>query len=125
MPTRRRPRVIVADDHPGMSKSLRDLLSVDCDVVGVVRDGVALLDAAGRLQPDVVVADLNMPAVNGLDACRQLTQAGSGVKVILLSAVNDVDIAEAALAAGASAFLAKSSLHGGELVAAVKRACAD
>jgi DNA-binding NarL/FixJ family response regulator len=123
MPTRRRPRVLVAEDHPGMARSLHQLLGVDCDVVGVVRDGVALLDSVGRLQPDVVVADLNMPAINGLDACRQLTQAGSGVRVILLSAVNDADIADAALAAGASAFLVKSSLHGGELLAAVQRAC--
>jgi DNA-binding NarL/FixJ family response regulator len=104
-------------------KSLQRLLSFDCDVVGTAADGRALLDSVVELQPDVVLADLSMPTVNGLDACRQLTRSGSGVKVILLSAMDDVDIAHAALAAGASAFLVKYSLKGDELVAAVKRAC--
>jgi DNA-binding NarL/FixJ family response regulator len=122
---RRRPRVLIADDHPGMLKSLQFLLSRACEVIGTVADGDALLDSAGRLQPDVVVVDLNMPTVNGLDACRQLTQSASGVKVILLSAADDAEIARAALAAGASAFLVKSSLDGGELVNAVRRACGE
>jgi DNA-binding NarL/FixJ family response regulator len=94
-------------------------------VVGIVDDGAALLESVERLQPDVVVADLNMPAVNGLDACRQLTRSNSRVKVILLSALDDADIAQAALAAGASAFLVKSSLDSGELAAAIERACAE
>ena len=125
MDSRRRPRVLVADDHPDVLKSLQRLLSFDCDVVGTVNDGGALLDSVARLEPDVVVADLNMPKINGLDACRQLTRSGSRVKVILLSAMDDVDIAQEALAAGASAFLVKYSLHSGELVAAVKRACSE
>jgi CheY-like chemotaxis protein len=124
MNSRRRPRVLVADDHPRVLKSLERLLRLDCDVVGVVTDGGALLESVASLQPDVVVADLNMPAVNGLDACRQLTQSGR-VKVILLSAMDDGDIAQEALAAGASAFLTKYSLQGGELVAAIQRACSE
>ncbi|HEY7056348.1 MAG TPA: response regulator transcription factor [Vicinamibacterales bacterium] len=122
---RRRPRVLVADDHPSVLKSLQRLLSFDCDVVGTVNDGRALLDAVARLKPDVVLADLNMPTVSGLDACRQLTRSGSSVKVILLSAMDDADVTRAALAAGASAFLVKYSLRSGELVAAVKRACGE
>jgi DNA-binding NarL/FixJ family response regulator len=125
MDPRRRPRVLVADDHPSVSRSLRRLLSLDCEVVGTVDDGGALLDSVERLQPDVVVADLNMPTVNGFDACRHLTRSGSRVKVILLSALDDVEIAREALASGASAFLAKSSLDSGELLSAVKRACGD
>ena len=56
-----RPRVLVADDHPGMAKAVCRLLSVDCEVVGSVADGSALLEAAERLQPDVVVLDVNLP----------------------------------------------------------------
>ena len=119
----RRPRVLVADDHPSVLKSLQRLLSSECDVVGAVGDGGALLETVPQLKPDVVVADLNMPTVSGLDACRQLTQSSSPVKVILLSGVDDVDIAEQALAAGASAFFVKYSLDSSDLVAAVKRVC--
>ena len=125
MDSRRRPRVLVADDHPLVLKSLQGLLSSDCDVVGTVENGRALLDSVARLQPDVVVADLNMPSVNGLDACRQLTRSSPCVKVILLSAMDDAAIGQEALAAGASAFLVKYSLHSGDLVAAVKRACSE
>ena len=125
MDPRRRPRVLVADDHPRVLKSLQRLLSFDCDVVGTVDDGCALLDSVARLQPDVVVADLNLPCVDGLDACRQLTRSSSRVKVILLSAMDDVAIAQEALASGASAFLVKYSLRSGELVAVVKRACSE
>jgi DNA-binding NarL/FixJ family response regulator len=123
MQSPRRPRVLVADDHPSVLRSLERLLSFDCDVVGTADDGGALLDLVEQLEPDVVVADLNMPTINGLDACRQLTRSNSHVKVILLSAMDDVDIAQQALAAGASAFLVKHAIDSGELVAAVKRAC--
>src|SRR5690349_9765258 len=64
MKSRLRPRVLVADDHSAVLKSLQRLLSFDCDVVGTVDDGRALLESVARLQPDVVVADLNMPHVN-------------------------------------------------------------
>lgn len=108
-----------------MARALQQLLAPACEVIGTVADGDALLDAVGRLAPDVVVADVNMPTITGLDACRQLTHSTPPTKVILLSAANDVEIARAALAAGASAFLVKSSVDGGELVNAVLRACGE
>jgi DNA-binding NarL/FixJ family response regulator len=119
-----RPRVLIADDHPGVLTSLRRVLAFDCDVVGTVQDGGALLESAVRLQPDVVVADLNMPTLNGLDACRQLIREHPGMKVILLSGLTDTQLAEHALAAGASAFLAKYALAPEQLIETIRRVCA-
>jgi len=99
-------------------------LAQDCEVVGSVAEGGALLEAAGRLQPDVIVLDLNIPNVNGLEACWQVTQAMPGMKVIVLTAVSDADIMQRALAVGASAFVAKRSIVE-DLLPAIKRLCAD
>jgi DNA-binding NarL/FixJ family response regulator len=112
---------LIADDHPGMLKSLQRLLALDCDVVGTVADGGALLESAVRLQPDVVIADLNMPTVNGLDACQQLLRSNPALKVILLSGTDDAHIAEHARAPGAAAFLVKFSLAPGLLVETIRR----
>jgi len=70
-----RPRVLVADDHADLVKAICRLLAMECDVVGSVADGSAVLEAAQRLRPDVIVVDLNLPNVNGLEACRQIRQA--------------------------------------------------
>jgi len=78
-----RPRVFIADDHPGIVTSLQRLLAFDCDVVGTATDGGAILDEVARLQPDVVIADVNMPTVNGIDVCRHVARAHPAVKVIL------------------------------------------
>ena len=83
MPTR--PRVLLADDHPGVARALSRLLSFECDVVGVVGDGCEVADAAARLQP-VVVLDVNLPNVNGLDVCRQITQDSPRARVIVINA---------------------------------------
>src|SRR5262249_21574518 len=84
-----RPRVLLADDYPGMLNALGRLLPPECDAVGRVEDGCALIEAAGRLQPDVIVLDLNMPNLNGLDACKQVLQADPGAKIIMLTAMID------------------------------------
>jgi DNA-binding NarL/FixJ family response regulator len=118
-----RPRVLVADDHPGLVTAIGRLLAFDCDVVGSVGDGGALPEAAGRLHPDVIVLDLNMPKVNGLEACRHITRTIPGVKVIVLTAAGDTAIRQAALAAGASAFIVKQSIAE-ELPSTIKRVCA-
>jgi CheY-like chemotaxis protein len=68
----RRLQVLIADDYPPMVAALRGLLSAECDVVGTVADGTELLESVARLQPDVVVADLNLPGVSGLEACREI-----------------------------------------------------
>ena len=78
----RRPRVLLADDHRLLREAFVKLLEPDCDVVGAVTDGRALLEAAPKLRPDVVVVDIAMPLLNGLDAARQLKRSMPSVKVI-------------------------------------------
>jgi DNA-binding NarL/FixJ family response regulator len=116
---------LIADDHPGILISLQRLLALDCDVVGTVDDGGGLLESARRLQPDVVIADLNMPTVNGFDACQQLIRWNPSIKVILVSAADDTALAEHAYSAGASAFLVKFALASGQLAETVRRVCAE
>jgi DNA-binding NarL/FixJ family response regulator len=119
----KRPRVLLADDYPGMTVALKRLLTLDCDVVGSVEDGRAVLEAAEALHPDVIVLDLNMPHVNGIEACRQIARALPRVKIIILSAASDAALVEGALEAGASAFIRKDAI--GELLSTIKQACAD
>ena len=99
--------MLLADDYPEMVKAVCRLLALDCDVVGSVADGSALLEAAQRLQPDVIVLDLNLPNVHGLEACRQITQVNPEMKVIVFTAMNDPDIRQRSFEAGASAFVSK------------------
>jgi len=124
MPSATRPRVLIADDYPGIVSAIGRLLAPDCDVVGSVADGSALLEAAERLQPDVVVLDVNMPKLNGLDACRLLRKTIPHTKVIMLTAMIDAAIMQQALALGASAFIAKQAV-GDDLLSAILRVCGD
>jgi CheY-like chemotaxis protein len=124
MSIERRPRVLLADDFPDLVTAIGQLLAPECEVVGSVDDGGALLEAAERLQPDLIVLDLNMPTVSGLEACRQITRANPRVAVILLTAGGDSVIMAAALAAGAFAFVEKHAIAS-DLLSAIKRACAD
>ena len=118
-PMERRPRVLVADDHAEVTTAICRLLSLECDVVGTVADGAAAVDAAQRLQPDVVVVDLNLPTISGLDACRQITELNPQVKVIVFTAMNDPVIRQRAMDMGAAAFVCKVSADG-DLLSAVK-----
>ena len=104
-----RPRVILADDYAGLLTAWRRLLEPEFEVVGCVRDGRALLEAATALTPDVIVADLSMPQMNGLDACRQIKTAIPAIKIVLVTAGGDEWVARAAFEAGASAFVLKHS----------------
>ncbi len=119
----RRPRVLVADDHPEVAKAVRRLLTLDCEVVGSVTDGSALQEVVQRLQPDVVVLDLNLPNVHGLEACRQITQVHPEMRVIVFTAVDDPKVRERSLAVGAAAFVSK--LAHGDLLSAIRRLCVD
>ena len=92
--------------------------------MGTVADGSAVLEAAQRLQPDVIVVDLNLPNVNGLEACRQITQAHPEMKVIVFTAMNDPDVRRRSFEVGASAFVFKMS-GDGDLLSTVKRLWAD
>jgi DNA-binding NarL/FixJ family response regulator len=114
-----RPRVLLVDDHPGIVKALGRALSPGCDVVGVIADGREVADAAARLQPVVIVVDLNLPNVSGLEVCRQITQNNPRVKTIVISAMADDAIRDEALAAGASGFFHKSAAN--ELSVAIRR----
>ena len=117
MPTR--PRVLLVDDHPGIVQALGRVLAPGCDVVGVIADGREVADAAVRLQPVVIVVDLNLPNVSGLEVCRQITQNNPRMKIIVISAMADDAIRDEALAAGASGFFHKSAAN--ELIVAIRR----
>jgi DNA-binding NarL/FixJ family response regulator len=104
-----RVRILLADDHTLFCSLLRDLLEPEYQVVGTVGDGRELLKAAASLHPDVVLLDIGMPSLNGLDAGRRLKQANPKIKLIYLTMNNDVEYAREALEAGASAFLLKNS----------------
>src|SRR4051812_23456369 len=114
-----RPRVLLADDHPAVAESLRQLLEDDCELVGVVGDGPSLLAAALALRPDVVVADISMPGFDGLEAVRRMRAGGLESKVIILTMFADADMAVAALDAGANGYVVKHSA-GFELLNAVR-----
>ncbi len=104
-----RPRVLLADDHTLLLEALQKLLVDDCDIVGAVSDGRALLTEAGRLRPDVVVVDVAMPLLNGIDAARQLKELLPDTRIIFLTMNEDPDLAAEAFRAGASGYLLKRS----------------
>ena len=112
MPTKftaQKPTLLLADDHAIVIEGLRKLLQTEFELVGAVGDGWALLKAADKLRPDVIVADVSMPLLNGIDAMRRLKITGSHSKVVFLSMHLDVEIATEALRAGASAYVLKHS----------------
>jgi len=115
------PRVIIADDHVLIVEALCSLLQRHCDVVATVADGRALLESAPKLKPDVIVLDVAMPLLNGLDAGRQLKEKMPDVKLIFITMSPDLDLAGRALNAGASGYLLKSSAAS-ELFLAIKQA---
>jgi len=117
----RRPRVLLADDHLLVAEALRSLLTPEFDLVEVVEDGRQLIEAAGRLHPDVIVADITMPHLNGIDALVQLRQGGNRVPVVFLTMHRDATFARRALEAGASGFVLKHSASV-ELIAALHAA---
>ena len=118
----KRPRVLLAEDHAAVAKSVCRVLALDCDIVGTVTDGGEVLEAAQRLQPDVIVLDLNLPNGNGLEACRQITQEHPKTKVIVFTAMNDPDVKQRSFEVGASAFVYKGD---GDLLATVRRLSED
>ena len=117
----KRPRVLLADDHRLLREAFAQLLSPTCNVVGAVADGRALLAAAKELRPDVVVVDIAMPLLNGLDAARQLRRLMPDVKVIFLTVSEDADVAAQAFRIGACGFLLKNSAAS-ELLQAIQDA---
>ena len=117
----KRARVLLADDHRIVAEGLRSLLEDAFDLVGTVGDGYALLEAAAALAPDAIVCDIAMPALNGLDAVRQLKRSGTTAKVVFLTMYADAHLVTEAFRAGASGYVLKHSA-GDELVAAIREA---
>ncbi len=114
-----RPRILIADDHTLIADLCKRLLETEFEVVGTVGDGRALVRAAAILKPDVVVVDVTMPVLNGIDAACQVKQELPAVKVIYLTMNPDPEIAAGAFRRGASGYLLKTCAAS-EMVAAVR-----
>ena len=114
-----KPRVLLADDHALILGAFEKLLAGECDIVGQVGDGRALVAAVETLNPDVVVLDISMPLLNGLEAGRQIKQKSRHVKLVYLTMNEDPDLAAEAFRAGASGYLLKSSAAS-ELTTAIR-----
>jgi DNA-binding NarL/FixJ family response regulator len=110
-----RPRVLLAEDHAGVMERLAYLLGDDFEIVDTVGDGQALVEAARRLRPDLILADIQMPVMSGLEALRDLRADGIDVRVLSLTAHADRQLAAQAMRAGASGFVLKQ-LAGEELL---------
>jgi DNA-binding NarL/FixJ family response regulator len=116
---RARPRCLIADDHVIFSDALCVYLSTALEIVGVVSDGRALVVEATRLRPEIVIADVGMPLLNGLDAARRIRELAPKVKFIFLTMRDDPNLAAAALELGPIAFVLKHSA-GSELLQAIE-----
>ena len=104
-----KPRVLLADDHALLVGAFEKLLAGECEVIGQVNDGRALVAAAEKLSPDVIVLDISMPLLNGLEAGRQIKQHNRNIKLIFVTMNEDPDIAAEAFRAGASGYVLKRS----------------
>jgi DNA-binding NarL/FixJ family response regulator len=113
------PRVLLADDHALLLAAFEKLLADECDIVGTVSDGRSLMDAAEALRPDLIVLDISMPLLNGIDAGRQIKQKLRDVKLVYLTMNEDADIAAEAFRSGASGYLLKRSAAS-ELMTAIR-----
>ncbi len=116
-----RARIVIADDHTLVAEACRNLLEPEFDVVSIVADGRALIQAAAELRPDVVISDISMPLLNGLDACQQVQEILPDVCIVYLTMNPDLNLAAEAFRRGASGYLLKTSAAP-ELVLAVRTA---
>ena len=104
-----KPKLIIADDHRMVAEGVQHILDDDFDLLDIVADGEALIEAVQRLQPDLVVADINMPRCNGMDALKRLRQAGLDTRFVFLTMHMEPALAVAALRAGARGYILKNS----------------
>ncbi len=116
-----RPTVLLADDHPIVAQGLKSILSAEFELAGVVEDGRAMVEAAKTLRPDVIVADVTMPLLNGIDALEMLRQEGVDTPVVFLTMHGSAGYARRALRAGASGYVLKLAAPE-ELVQAIRAA---
>lgn len=114
MPTsykkKRRLRVLVADDNREVRDKVVQLLRPDFEVVGTAEDGKAVFEAVLLLEPDILVLDISMPGMNGIEAAKELRRAGPPVKIVFLTVHDDPDFVRAALGTGASGYVIKSQM---------------
>jgi two-component system response regulator NreC len=120
----KKPRLLIADDHPDLVKTLTRVLAADCEIIGTVADGGAALETAQRLKPDVMLLDLSLANVNSLELCRQITHINPDTKVIVFTAMDDPYLRQRALEVGASAFVCKVG-DDTDLRATIRRLFAD
>jgi DNA-binding NarL/FixJ family response regulator len=116
-------RILLADDHRQFRLIVESLLETTYEIVGSVPDGQSLFDAARHLKPDVIVTDISMPILNGLEAGKQLNESGCAAKIIFLTAHSDADFVETCLAIGAVGYVLKSQITT-DLIPAVQEALA-
>ena len=113
-----RPRVLIADDHSIVAEGLRSILEKTCEVIGIVQNGRELLDEASKLRPEIVILDISMPLLNGLDAAKQIKARLPQTKLVFLTMRDDPNLAAAALELGPVGFVLKHSASS-ELLTAV------
>jgi DNA-binding NarL/FixJ family response regulator len=116
-------KVLLADDHPGFPGLVTSLLESTFEVVGRVADGRSLVEAAMKLNPDVIVTDIGMPVLNGLEAVDLLRKSGCAAKIVFLSVHSEPDFVQAGLSTGAQGYVVKPRM-GTELVLAIREALA-
>jgi DNA-binding NarL/FixJ family response regulator len=105
-----KPRILLADDHPPLLEAASILLKPHFDLVGIVTDGAMLVSEALRLRPDVIVTDITMPVVAGIDAVIQLRKSWSSAKVVFLTVHSEEEFLKACMAEGASGYVLKSRM---------------
>lgn len=113
------PKLLLADDHTMFSQGLRGLLEDDFELVGSVENGQDLIDAAARLDPDVIVLDISMPVLNGFDAARALKKQGNKAKIVFLTMHSDPGLIAEALRCGAQGYVVKQAA-GEELISVIR-----
>lgn len=104
-----RPRVVIADDHPSVLLAFARMLQPSCEVVATVSDGHTAIEAVGRLKPDVLLVDLMLPDVDGIEVCRSVKRTAPETDIIIVTAFDDAPVRAIAVQDGAAAFVPKHS----------------
>ena len=106
-----RPRILIADDNQPILERVKELLDPIYNVVGAVSSGTALVEHANKLRPDLIVLDISMPGMTGIEAAHELKESGSSAKVVFLTVHERIEFVQACLAEGALGYVIKSRLH--------------
>lgn len=116
-----KPTILLADDHPGIFETVARIIEPTFEIIGRSDDGQVLLEAVAKLNPDVVVTDISMPVLNGIEAANKLKQSGSKCPIVFLTVHDDPDFIEACLATGALGYVSKPRMAL-DLVPAIREA---